>query len=540
MNPNLPQPFPDINVSADYNPAIRLFGKRFINDQTIVEYAAEFLAVVFSEKWIGTGSGFNLSLPAWQHLQDWPVTASLQYRPPVKLNLKLFALLGSSRVDGRHPIHKLQYEKLLHNLQEKTEAPQSGAQQAIEYLEELLRGFRGAGFNRAWCAQSFYPLTASLLTQETIWNETVVRNNPPSYWDDAVQRFQTYYSVSKHRFMARGGELLYLQLCNVFRADQENILKLARQVGFSPAEADIQELHQRLSEGLGRLNGQYTGELDRLVEYIDGLDPYTQRMTNREKPLECEWCPQESWPEGYLFAVELQRLLYAALDPVERLELFMTGCALQVLRSLCAQALRYVDADNVPWGSSGPGYAWILSSAKAIGPQRRAAQGNLQVIQGLIQKALRHEKLQANALRGPKGLGIYKEADSKYGHKLFLSLGKRLGIIQPYRGPGARLIMSDRLLRYFVLTLIPPGKSCTYDDFLKRMYLHYGIAVEGTELAEALRWIGWPPNRSMQSEQGSWLQEMLRAGGFLMALSDACSIVENPFREIKTGTGECL
>ena len=35
---------------------IRLFGSRFIKDQTILEYLSELLSVMFSEKWI-TGGG---------------------------------------------------------------------------------------------------------------------------------------------------------------------------------------------------------------------------------------------------------------------------------------------------------------------------------------------------------------------------------------------------------------------------------------------------------------------------------------------------
>lgn len=40
---SLPDPFPEVKVSEDYNPAIRLFGKRFIKEQTVLEYLSEFL-----------------------------------------------------------------------------------------------------------------------------------------------------------------------------------------------------------------------------------------------------------------------------------------------------------------------------------------------------------------------------------------------------------------------------------------------------------------------------------------------------------------
>ena len=90
------------------------------------------------------------------------------------------------------------------------------------------------------------------------------------------------------------------------------------------------------------------------------------------------------------------------------------------------------------------------------------SQRNLQVILGLLQKAIRSDALLRNAkeIEEPSGRRtidqILKEADDKYGYKLFRLLGKRLGMIVPYKGPGARFVMTDSLLRYFVLTLLEP------------------------------------------------------------------------------------
>jgi hypothetical protein len=80
-----------------------------------------------------------------------------------------------------------------------------------------------------------------------------------------------------------------------------------------------------------------------------------------------------------------------------------------------------------------------------------------------------------------------------------------------------------------VLVLLKPREHCTYDEFQRRLYHHYGIAVEGEELTDAVLWSNLPANSSMQPQDGSWLAEMLRAGGFLNELSDACSIVRNTF-----------
>ena len=90
-------------------------------------------------------------------------------------------------------------------------------------------------------------------------------------------------------------------------------------------------------------------------------------------------------------------------------------------------------------------------------------------------------------------------------------------------------MVTDQLIRYLVLSLVEPGKSCTYEDFKRRVYAHHGIAVEGEELEDALIWSGLPPNSSVQPIGDSWFTQMLRAGGFLVELSDGCSLVRNPY-----------
>ncbi len=528
---SLPTPFPNIDVSEDYNPAIRLFGKRFISEQTILEFMVEFLAIIFSPKWIGEQE-ISAPLPSMRQIKDWPDGVELKYKPPIKLNLKLLAFLGSSRIDGRHGVHEQQFRKL-HQTMEDAITCNYNKQEAITFLEEFLSGFQGVGFNRAWCAQTFYPISASLLTQETIWNETKARKQEPLNWFYSIENFQTYYSRTKHNFMARGGELLYLQLCNVFRSDEVGLKSLAAQLGFNPDEADIEQLFQSLQERMPRLKGMHTEPFDRLIDFIESLDTETHEQINqKDQILSCEWCSQDSWPEGYMFAVELKRLLSARLDSIDRLELLMTGCSLQVLRSLCAQSMRYhMAAVN----SKCPlGYAWIFSAANSSLQQRRVSHRNLQVIQHMIQNSLRIDPLQINAGNGPRTeTSYYREADNKYGHKLLLSLGKKLGIIAPYKGPGARFIMTDRLLRYLVVVLLQPGERITYQDFLQRMYLHYGIAIEGEQLEDAMAWSDLPANTALQSAKDSWLANMLRAGGFLTELSDAWSIVDNTFGTLK-------
>lgn len=535
-----PKPFPllDLNYrEADANPAIQLYGRRFFSDQTIMEYLVELLLVCHSSKRIGKGGAeFKTYLPSWEQLQEWHSNAELGYLPPLRLALKLFAFLGASKLETRHSSHMQQYSIVLDRLRQAIKTDGTLEEEDIlRSLENLLLGFQEAGFSRTWCAQTFFPLTPTLLMQETLWNDSVARRTSSNLnWHDVISGFTTYFSVSKHRFLARGGELIYLQICNALRSRGREFDEFSVPLDLTDEERDPRSLHRALEENLGRITGHAPAVLDRIASLIDGVDGYTAERTNRtDEPLRCGWCPEESWREGYLFAVELNRLCAAEIDPVERIDLIMLGCALHVLRSLCAQSVRYarIDKEQMACGG-GLDYAWIVSDPEGTERgTRHLSQRNLQVIQRAIQQALRDEDIQENAGKHPKKSKekLYREADKRYGHKLFVSLAKKLGFVVPQRGPGARFILSDKIIRYLVLALIRPGERQTYDDFKAGLYAHYGIALEGGELKQATMWSDLPLLHAAGTETGAWLSDMLKASGFLIHLSDHHSLVHNPF-----------
>ena len=89
--------------------------------------------------------------------------------------------------------------------------------------------------------------------------------------------------------------------------------------------------------------------------------------------------------------------------------------------------------------------------------------------------------------------------------------------------------MTETLLRYFVLALLPPGTRMTLRSFKETLFRHYGIGVNGDHLNKAIHWTY--PNQpiELRSIEDDWLEEHLRATGFLIPLSDAVSLVYNPF-----------
>ena len=157
MDKSLPTPFPaEANVSEDSNPAIRLFGKRFIVDQPIPELLVEFLLVAFSEKNIGSlHQGIKSPLPSLEQIRTWPNGALLGYRPTIKLNLKLFSFLSSSRIDTRHEVHRQQFKRLWQELQSRTHSSSEEPEEVVAWLEDLLEGVRARGSTERGVPRAF-------------------------------------------------------------------------------------------------------------------------------------------------------------------------------------------------------------------------------------------------------------------------------------------------------------------------------------------------------------------------------------------------
>jgi hypothetical protein len=526
----IPKPYPKIALDPadqDRNPAIKLFGRRFFADQTAMELLAELLLVLHSPKLIGEDRlDEHLLLPPREQLLHWPVQAALFYQPKLRLNLKLFAFLGSSKLDTRHSSHRQHYKQLLQQMKDKMDTANAVSKDdVLRGLENLFQGFQGAGLSRTWCAQTFLPVSPGVLASETIWKNTGATKEGVTSWDEALP----FFDSSQRVFLARGGELLYLQTCNALSQSEATIASWIKQnqLAFAGEESSPSLLYDILTKALPRITNQSPPGLEELASWIDQLDSQSAAKPEDPKRAKCGWCPEESWAEGYLFAVELARLCRANIDPIERIELLVIGCALQVLRSLCAQSVRYdagLGEDRKTKGGA-LGFAWIVAGpTQSDRASWKLSERNLMSIQNLIYTALRHEDILA--LTDEKD---YAEADRRYGHKLFLSLAKKIGFVVPQRGPGAHFTLNDKILRYLVLALVRPGQKCTLNSFKSALYQHYGMAFAGEQLKQACRWTELAPLEDAISPTASWFEEMLRTAGFLVHLSDACSLVHNPF-----------
>ena len=527
--------FPFVGVrEREDNPAIQLFGKRLFNDQSSTEFLIELLLVTTSSKRIGdAGDPFITPLPSANMLKDWPLTDELRYAPKARLNLKLFAFMGASRLDSRHETHRQHYKDVLQKLRDSIRVAEAGSENdVLRTLENLFLGFQGPGVGRTWCAQSFIPVCKGLLAGETIWNETAARRTPPQNWDNVLEDQQTYLTMNKHRFLARGGEVLYLQLCNALRQPSEAVRRWNNESGvqLEPKEQDPAWLHQQLQNELAALHDHCPQTVTDIAEFLDsGVESETAVATDTDggepRYVTAGYCPADSWKEGYLFAVDLLRLCQADLDVIERLQLLEMACAMQVLRNLATQSARHCPSEH---GTTWPGYRLAISAPNEDSPAlKRLSRHTAKVVEKLIYRAIRCEDVHLppdEALREK----LLKEADRRYGGKLFVGMAKRIGLLVPRRGAGVRFTLNAQLLRLLVVTTVPIGGRLTYDRFKELLEARHGLVFDIDGFKRASAWVdgsGW-----ILGDHGIdyWLQEMLEAAGLLIHLSDSCALVVNP------------
>ncbi|MCW8884236.1 MAG: hypothetical protein OQK12_03140 [Motiliproteus sp.] len=507
------------NVSADAtNPAIKLYGRRLYKDQTPIEYLAELLLVFSSPKGQSKNADFSFRLPYDETAIYWPED---------RIALKLFSFFPSSKLETRHPVHQQAYRGALDSIKDSIEAPDEDKDEIVRLLQSLFGGFVGVAKNRTWVTHSFLPASYSLLSRELAWEHTAALRNPDlkelssNSWDDAKRHF----AADKHLFMARGGELLFLQLAHLFSMDHSEILsQLTESDEYKHLRrTNIAALQNDVEEGINSILKNSVGELDDLANFIEGsLEDF---KLHPKKSATLGWVPTTSVIEALLFAIELRNICRSSVGDLEKIELMQLLCSLHVLRSLCFQARRVDSSDQNTEGFAG-NYSWIAASptAKSGSAPRKLAEGSFIAVEEMLYRVLRV----TDQLSGGK-TQKFNEAD-KHGFQIFRKLSKEIEFVVPRTGRGQRFVLPPNILRLLVAALLKPNERVRLTEFFDRVFAHFGIALGNQQLAKAIKWHSQgaeTPDYAVASDT-AWIEEALKQGGFLVELSDAVSIVYNP------------
>lgn len=509
------------NDEADKNLAVSLFGRRFYRDQTEVEYLAEFLLVLASPKY----QGEKPLIGVFPELDDKDNSA-FRYRPPHGVPLKLMAFFSTSKLETRHESHRLAFERGLGVLQEGLAGSDQEKSDFVRGLQSLLNGFVGVSGNRTWVTQTFLPVTRSMLAREVMWKHSAAKTNDSKYWDKTAQ----YFEVNKHNFFARGGEQLYLQLLQLFRHyDDAQLVEIRNRPEYRHLPTDGNVLRKEIEDGLDRLLNELEGSLGRLTGFVSeamlGADLDMSAIEDSTKQFATlGWVPSICLPEAMLFAAELRNLLTARVDPLRRIESLQLLCALHPLRSLSFQAARHVPSP-APLQFVGQ-YAWVVSPPMGtMSELRRLSERSYERVEMMLQQALRVGEWPH---KPPSATPAELDKADEQSHQLLRRLGKALAVVIPPKGPGTRFNLPEAYIRMLVPALLPSQGRLSEEEFMRRLYMHYGIVLGGALVEEAAAWTlpDSPPKSDW--EAATWFTEALRSGGFLIPLSDAVSMIKNP------------
>lgn len=510
------QRFPAIS-SKKHNPAIQLYGLRFYNHQTPVEYLAELLLVFASPKAKDGQEAYSFKISTTSE-------NSPQYWPKNRIALKLFAFFPSSILETRHPTHQKAYREVLKTLQDSVKEghTENRQEETIRLLQSLFSGFVGVAKNRTWVTHAFLPVANELLANEVVWSPQ--SGEISDDWRDLSSHFKT----DRHIFMARGGEVLFLQLANLFhKPDAPELLAMLNEVSYQHISPPCTtELEGRLQQQFRQMLEEAVSPLANLTKFIENsLSDYEIDLNPKHSTL--GWVPTASRIEALLFAHEVDNICSANISALEKLDLLQILCSMQVLRSLCFQACRLDDAEADTPGFIG-NYVWIVADPEAVAnePIRQMAQTCFNRIEALLYRVLRHKAL-SDCVKSENN--PFKEAD-KNGFEIFRKIAKEIGLVMPRKGAGQRFVLTPELLRFLVAALIPPGKRIRLTEFYNRAFAHYGLALGGQALSSAFDWNNGKADDNSYTVPAhtTWIEEALRQGGFLVELSDAVSIVHNP------------
>ncbi|WP_165855179.1 hypothetical protein [Marinobacter sp. JSM 1782161] len=517
--------FPDIRLDerTDSNPAVRAFGRRFYKDQTPLEYLAEFLLCFSSEKQSDAGE-IGKGLP------DLPEGhfGGLKYLPESRLAVKLFSFFPTSKLETRHSTHVDRFSGLIKDLKSNIESDsRENSEKAVRVLQQLFSGFVGVAGERTWVTHSFIPASDFLLAREIDWRHTAAKAKNVETWEKAEQHFST----GSHNFMARGGEVLFLQLWHVLQRAQEPQVSqwLNEQYNHVDWSAVRNHLAEGLSSSLSAIDGPIS-QLGSVVEYAGQQAPVINEKRSHQA---FGWIHKASWREASLFAWELSNVVLSNQDALKKMRVLQNLCCLHVLRSMCCQAVRWVGRRSGEGKNHfGGGYSWITVSPSAgVGTDLgKASNASIGATEELLYGAVR-----AKDLPPIKDLKVAEKelrGADVHGFKLFRSLGKQIGLIVPPKGP-MRFTLPASLVESLVAVLLEPGERLPFDEFLQRLYRHFGIAAGAAQIEEALSTLSAGIRPTVPNDCAAWLEDELKRGGFLIPLSDATPLVKNPAK-IKT------
>lgn len=483
-----------------------LFGHRIKPQQTLYEYLIEFLSVAMAHKKIVNGSSDEIltdMFPLSGELNDH----ILEYMPKSNMGLKRFIFFDNSRIDTRAAVDKEAYKECVRIIKEHIDNEGSTLDKngCLFILQNILYGFSVENAGRSWFNKNLLPISPEVLFPESLGIQDMRQG--VSLTDPELDRA---FSFNSYTYMCRGGEVYYLHLLHAVNAYKEY--------------KDVIEKHiRRLLDSMP--------EISRISSFIQNNWSSEMGIINStdEDPDVCKRL--SAIPIGFesrdkYTVMELSNFLTCKVEPMEKLDIFSYGLILQMLRMMYNVAAESADTGNS---------AWILDIS--ADEQREKTEikklaincyaKNEESIIKYLNYGIDHYFGGESEEKKEK---LFSKAETDT-YKLFRRLSKKIGILIPITGPGMRFTLSEEIIKFLVLALVPAGQKITYDYFLDLMFEHYGMVISQEHYNKAASNGMAAANSNvtfLDANKAAFLQKM-KDCGFLRDLSDATAIVENPY-----------
>ena len=247
---------------------------------------------------------------------------------------------------------------------------------------------------------------------------------------------------------------------------------------------------------------------------------------NLNKNLTIAYIPKDAYLDCENYAIdELINYLACEMHPINRTEILAKGVMFQIMRMMNCCVNKYLKIGKPIW--------IVDMKAKNNNTVKKIAADSYNDIEDNFVAALNKKAKELNI----SDADIVKAvADAKkQSIAIFKSKGKEMQCIIPSKGAFERFSLSEDIIRFLVLSIIEPKKKMTLSMFLEKMYEHYGIVIGPNEYRKSLENDDMLEKLLANSfvENENEFQRVLSEIGFLRELSDATSIVENPYMSLK-------
>lgn len=498
--------FPLEIEEKDRSPVMTLFGKRFFSDQNPSELLSELLLVMFSPKRINEKDKKDEIFPI-----DYPDSIDkLEYKAEYRLLLKLLCLFPNAKGSTSSYLGFEEKRLQLVNDLASRIVSDGGASKDnkvyVDILTTLYQGFHTVGSKREWSAQSFLPISKYVIAGESKWY--VPKKKKPDL-NTPYEGLLKYFDHRKHLFYGRGGEVLYLELFAAFLKSKNEIEDWLRESKLasiiSEKERDPAYLQKTIQDGI-----EHCYEQSRVLEFfpklileVDATSQISDEYTRTGD------IPESHWKYGYIFAVELSRLLQTSVDLVDMIRLLELECVMQVLRVMLRASSEYLGYKDVPL-------------IPVVSPEKGDSEGK-RISNAAFSHCLMTVK---DAVDKISGNSDNKSDQDRYGFKLFRKLAKSIGFVVPPKGDNEHFVLTKDLVHLIVVTSLLPGERLSFETFLAGLKIRYGIVFDNDGFNEANRQNGLEQIVS-DPDRVKWFTNMLDEAGYFIELSDSLSLIKN-------------